>query len=146
MDVTKLKADAWISRTDNQLQKSDKYKDYGSFASLIIEYVFKVVFAGTFSGTDTIKSSDWTYDASAGTLTFDNSTNGSVGDVATLTATGLTMNVTSITYVMTRVHAHLYDQEIVADIYLKTMATCATKATYYKSCRAGDEAYGTETL
>ena len=57
VDLEKMSlADAWISRTDNPLQKSDKYKDiikgsyvvkimykhedYGSFASLIIEYAF----------------------------------------------------------------------------------------------------------
>ncbi len=44
-------------------------------------------------------------------------------------------------------HTHIYDQEMAADKYKATNATCTSKATYYKSCvcgKAGSEtfAYG----
>ena len=44
-------------------------------------------------------------------------------------------------------HTHIYDQEVAADKYKATNATCTSKATYYKSCvcgKAGSEtfAYG----
>ncbi len=40
--------------------------------------------------------------------------------------------------------AHTYDQEVAADSYLATPATCTKQATYYKSCACG--AKGTETF
>ena len=41
-------------------------------------------------------------------------------------------------------HTHTYDKEIVDDTYLKSGATCKTKATYYKSCQCGEK--GVETF
>lgn len=40
--------------------------------------------------------------------------------------------------------AHTYDQEVAADSYLATPATCTKQATYYKTCACG--AKGTETF
>jgi len=41
-------------------------------------------------------------------------------------------------------HAHTFDQMVVEDAYLATEATCAAKATYYKSCVCGEKS--TETF
>ena len=41
-------------------------------------------------------------------------------------------------------HTHSYDQEVAADEYKATDATCTSKATYYKSCACGEK--GTETF
>ena len=41
-------------------------------------------------------------------------------------------------------HEHTYNQEVVADEYKVSGATCAKKATYYKSCECGEQ--GTETF
>ena len=41
-------------------------------------------------------------------------------------------------------HTHVFDQEVVADGYKATEATCIAKATYYKSCACGEK--GTETF
>ena len=42
------------------------------------------------------------------------------------------------------VHAHVFDQEVIAEEYLYSSATCMGMATYYKSCECGEK--GTETF
>ena len=40
---------------------------------------------------------------------------------------------------------HIYDKEVVNDNYLKSSATCAEKAVYYKSCACGANSMGTSS-
>ena len=42
-----------------------------------------------------------------------------------------------ISAVFEQVHTCVYDQEVAAENYLKSVATCQTGATYYKSCTCG---------
>ena len=41
-------------------------------------------------------------------------------------------------------HTHVYNQEVAETKYLRTVATCTSKAVYYKSCKCGE--IGAETF
>ena len=55
----------------------------------------------------------------------------------TLTVASNDYSYTSYEFIQHGTHSHVYNQEIVADKYLKQAATCETSGVYYKSCSCG---------
>lgn len=104
---------------------------------------------GMFSGD---ADEDITETGRLATLTFtvlDTATDGStfvidVDRAATKVGTVDGVPVESVVEQGTLLIAHTYDQEVAADSYLATPATCTKQATYYKTCACG--AKGTETF
>lgn len=104
---------------------------------------------GMFSGD---ADEDITKTGRLATLTFtvlDTATDGStfvidVDRAATRVGTVDGVPVESVVEQGTLLIAHTYDQEVAAESYQATPATCTKQATYYKSCTCG--AKGTETF
>ena len=56
----------------------------------------------------------------------------------------LDYDISSYTYIHTRAHVHVFDQENADEKYVVTAASCTNRAVYHKSCRCGEA--GTETF